>query len=91
MKFRCVSTHPEDLADGRQLAPGDFADLSKDQLREDRNEDLIAEGKLIPMDKKAEDEADLATRRAQTRESRADEAQAEAEALLPGTTEEKEG
>lgn len=82
MEFRMVGQHPEDLADGRQVANGDFVDLSAEDLREDRNEDLLAAGKLIPVDKKAEREADLAVRRAGTREDRAEAESAEAEARV---------
>lgn len=67
MKFRLVGDHPEDLHDGRQVAPGDYVDLRKEDLREDLIEDLIAEGKLIGVDKKAEEEIELAERRVKTR------------------------
>lgn len=63
MKYRCVSDHIEDLADGRMVGPGEVVELEEDSLREDHNERLFAEGKLVAIDDTGEEEAKLAARR----------------------------
>jgi hypothetical protein len=80
MEFRMVGDHPEDLHDGRQVAFGDFFDLTKEDLREDLIEDLIAAGKIVPNGSAAEKEHDLAAKRASAREDRVEEQQQESEA-----------
>lgn len=43
-QVKCVSTHAEDLADGRQLAPGEEANVD---LTEPHNSALAEDGKLL--------------------------------------------
>lgn len=61
MKYRNVSEHVEDLADGSTAGPGEEVNLTKDETREDHNERLITEGKLIPLDKAAQKEAEASS------------------------------
>ena len=49
MKFKLVGDHPEDLADGRVLAPGEEADIKKEDLEDPHNQRLIEEGILIEL------------------------------------------
>lgn len=49
-RFKLVGDHPEDLADGRVLAPGDYADLTSEQQDDDHNKALIDAERLIPAD-----------------------------------------
>jgi hypothetical protein len=62
-EFRHVGAHPDDLDDGRQVAPGDLVELTEDQIREPRAQELIAIAVLLPTDEKAEEQARLASRR----------------------------
>lgn len=63
MEYKWVGTHPQDLASGQVLAPGETAELSDEDVRHSHNESLIADGGLIPLDDQAEHEAKLAERR----------------------------
>jgi hypothetical protein len=47
VKYKMVGDHPEDLADGRVLGPGEEADLDKDAVGDPHNQRLIEEGLLI--------------------------------------------
>jgi hypothetical protein len=86
MEYRHVGTHVEDLDDGSQAAPGDVIELNKDQVREPRAEELIANRVLLPVDDKAEDEAGLAERRQSGRQKR--DAKEQQERTAPQTEEE---
>lgn len=66
-EYKWVGDHPQDLASGQVLAPGETAELSDEDVRLPHNESLIADGGLIPLDKEAEHEATLAERRAARR------------------------
>lgn len=68
MEYKWVGSHPQDLASGQMLAPGETAELSDEEVRDPHNETLIADGGLIPVDDKAQHEAKLAQRRAARRE-----------------------
>ena len=48
--FRSVSSHVEDLASGRTLAPGEFVDLTKEEQKDPHNARLLEEGILISTD-----------------------------------------
>jgi hypothetical protein len=67
MEFRHVGTHVEDIEGGQSLEPGEVVKLTKDQLRQGRTEELVADGVLIPIDSKGEEEAKLAARRVSNR------------------------
>jgi hypothetical protein len=54
MKFKCVSTHPEPLADGRVLAPFEEVDLTQEQYEHPGNLHLFHDDKLLPFSKKGE-------------------------------------
>lgn len=69
-QYRMVGNHVEDLLDGQTAGPGDFVDLTEDQLREPLIERLIADDKLIPVDDPAEHEAKLADRRVASQEKK---------------------
>lgn len=77
LKFRSVSTHVEDLADGSTVAPGEFVHLSEDDLKDPHNERLVAEGILIGTGDKSEEVADktesLVERRAKRDQAREEE------------------
>lgn len=47
-EYRNVSDHVEDLASGRTLAPGESVGLSKADLDEAHNKELVERGVLIP-------------------------------------------
>jgi TATA-box binding protein (TBP) (component of TFIID and TFIIIB) len=47
MKFRFVGSHAEDLASGQIVAPGEFINLSADEVDDPHNATLIADGKLL--------------------------------------------
>lgn len=49
MEHKWVGNHPQDLASGQMLAPGETAELSDDEMRDPHNAALIAEGGLIPL------------------------------------------
>ena len=49
-EFKLVGDHPEDLADGQMLAPGETAKLSKEDEEDPHNLRLIEEGKLIDVE-----------------------------------------
>lgn len=53
MQYKYVGTHPQDLADGRMLAPGELADLDDEALQDPHNAALVEEGKLIEADEKS--------------------------------------
>lgn len=72
LEYKWVGTHPQDLADGRMLAPGETVVLSEEDVRDPHNESLLADGALIPTDEKneAEHQARLAERRVTRREGK---------------------
>jgi hypothetical protein len=47
---RFVGQHPEDLANGRVLAPGEAVKLTDQDTQDDHNKRLIDEGRLIALD-----------------------------------------
>lgn len=50
MKYKLISDHAEDLADGRVLGPGEEAELDEEAVEDPHNQRLIEEGKLIPVE-----------------------------------------
>jgi hypothetical protein len=54
---RCVSAHPEDLASGRSVAPGERFHLSADDQKEPANKRLIDEGLILISTKKERGDA----------------------------------
>lgn len=50
MDYKWVGNHPQDLASGQVLAPGETAELSDDDVRLPHNASLIDEGGLIPVE-----------------------------------------
>ena len=73
MEYKWVGDHPQDLASGQVLAPGETAELSDDDVRDPHNESLVAEGGLIPLDDEAVHEAKLAERRVSSRAKKDEE------------------
>lgn len=49
MEYKWVGDHPQDLASGLMLAPGETAELSDDDVRDPHNVTLIDDGVLIPV------------------------------------------
>lgn len=72
LKFRCISNHVEDLADGSVVAPGEFVHLSEEDLKDPHNERLVAEGVLVGTGDKSEQVADKTEARVARREARAE-------------------
>lgn len=70
MKFRCVSTHPEDLDGGRVLAPGEYLEnISQEDVdKSERLQQLLADELLLPVSEKGEELADRAERKVARRE-----------------------
>lgn len=48
--YRWVDTVPGELLDGRPIGPGEYADLSRDDLKDARIKELVEAGKLIPVE-----------------------------------------
>lgn len=68
VEYKNVGQHAEDLASGQTLAPGETVELDDEAIRLPHNEDLIARGTLMALDKEAAHEAKLASRRVTRRE-----------------------
>jgi hypothetical protein len=62
-KYRFIGSHAEILANGRPVEPGEFVELSDEEIREPQNETLAADGLLVGLDDAAEHERKLAERR----------------------------
>jgi hypothetical protein len=54
-KLNSAHTHPEDLDDGRNLAPGDVVNLTKDAAGEPNAKRLIEDGALLPVEQQKDD------------------------------------
>lgn len=72
-KYRFVGSHAETLANGRPVEPGEFVDLTDEDVREAHNEMLIADGNLIGIEDPAEHQAKLASNRVKSRSDKAEE------------------
>lgn len=46
-QYRFVGSHADMLANGRPVEPGEFVDLSEEDLAEVHNEMLVADGNLV--------------------------------------------
>jgi hypothetical protein len=68
--YRNVGDHAEILSGGRVVGVGEETTLTKEELRDPINQELVASGKLIPTDERAEKEAGLANRRQGTIEAK---------------------
>lgn len=53
MRYRNVSGHPDDTADGRSLATGEEFNLSAEQAKDSYNQAKIEEGNFLQIGKKA--------------------------------------
>ena len=49
MEYKWVGNHPQDLASGRVLAPGETAELSDEDAALPHNKSLIEDGQLIAL------------------------------------------
>lgn len=67
LQYRFVGDHAEVLANGRPVEPGEFVDLTEDELRDPFYEDLIHNGNLIGTDEGGEHQVSLANRRVERR------------------------
>lgn len=45
--YRFVGDHADSLANGRPVAPGEYVKLSKEEINDHHNAQLIEDGKLI--------------------------------------------
>ena len=59
MRYRNISGHPEDLADGRIVGIGEFVELTAEQAKDPFNKDKIDEGHLVeaPVQKSKDDDS----------------------------------
>lgn len=57
MKYRNVSGHADDDADGRLFEAGGFLDLDEDQVKQPSNAEKIALGYWIPVDETPAEDA----------------------------------
>jgi hypothetical protein len=73
-KYRYIGTRADQLANGRPVGPGDFVELTDEDLREPHNEMLAADGKLIGVEDDTEHQQTLAERRV-SRRAKADDAE----------------
>lgn len=69
-KYRFVGDHAETLADGRPVGPGDFVDLSDDEIAEDHNAMLVADERLIGTGSKSSDMVEKIDKRETRRQQR---------------------
>jgi len=69
LKFRCVSSHIEDLADGSTVAPGEYVTLSDEDLKDPHNERLVADGILVGTGEKSTNEAEKIEKKVDRREA----------------------
>lgn len=60
-RFRSVSSHVEDLADGRTVPPGEFIELTDDELQDPHNLRLLQEGVLMRIEEDKDTDADAKT------------------------------
>jgi hypothetical protein len=68
MEYKMVGDHPEDLADGRVLGPGEVTELSDEDLEDPHNQRLIEEGVLIPVEETEEQSPKSKSSRAKQKE-----------------------
>jgi hypothetical protein len=52
MEYKWVGDHPQDLASGQVLAPGETATLTKEDVEDYFNASLISDGGLILLEEK---------------------------------------
>jgi hypothetical protein len=64
-KFRFVGTHADTLADGRPVEPGEFINLSDEEVEEAHNASLIHDGLLIGTGSKSTDLAETTSKKVQ--------------------------
>ena len=56
MKFKCVSSHPECIVDGREIAPFEEVELEPEQYEDAHFQDALARGAFIGLSAKARKE-----------------------------------
>lgn len=61
--YRFVGDHPDVLANGRPVEPGEFVNLTDEDVRDPYNETLIHDGRLIGANPSAEHQVSLAKSR----------------------------
>jgi hypothetical protein len=62
MKYRNISSTPQNLDDGRVVGIGDFIDLKRDEVEDNEyNARLFAEGYFLPVSKTGAEVVDNAT------------------------------
>jgi len=49
-RYRFIGSHPESLASGRPIEPGEFVDLEDDDLEDPHNKMLLDDGHLITVE-----------------------------------------
>jgi len=78
-RYRFIGEHADTLADGRPVEPGEFVELSDEDLRERHNEMLVNDGNLIGAEDDVEHQADLADRRVKRRTTASNDEEGEGE------------
>jgi len=69
-KYRFVGGHADMLGDGRPVAPGDFVQLTDEDLKDPHNEALAADGLLLAVSDAGEAEVEKAARRVERDEAK---------------------
>lgn len=72
-QYRFVGEHADNLASGRPIEPGEFVDLTDDDVRDPFNEAMIADGLLIGTGPSATHQVKLAESRIARRTSADDD------------------
>jgi hypothetical protein len=70
-QYRFVGSHADQTDDGRPLFPGDFVELTDDQLHEPHVEQLAHDGMLLGINDEARHQLTLAHSRVQRRTTKA--------------------
>lgn len=72
--FRYVDEVPGSLASGKPVEPGEYAELTEDEINDEFNADLIARGRLIEVDPALIKQAERAQREAEKEAQQSEEA-----------------
>lgn len=72
-QYRFVGSHADVLPNGRPIGPGEYVDLTDEEVRDPYYEMLLADGNLIGTEEQAEHEQSLAERRVARREAKTTE------------------
>lgn len=83
-EYRYVGDHADQLGSGRPVEPGEFIELTEEDLRDATNESLAHDGKIIGVNEEGEHQISLAKSRTTRRINKEEEAVEEAQAAVEG-------